>query len=285
MTVFEHGDWIATLVVICTAFLALETWRRWPQRRREYVLLPAHQCTEDEKRAAVQLISTEFGMAAGADAMAIFKRSGKDGLPVVFLALYLPLRTVVGHACWESARLKSAKPGGVAATTHVTKLAHTAGADEATVRRRGLLFGLTTAQLDTILADVKLAGGCTNRRIPKKQPSDEKSIENGGTVTLSRLVVHPSHRSRGIGGALTAAGTARCAELGADAIKGIARTASLIAYYKKLGATTVSFAESGMPSSSWGRRLLKVDLRDRGSLDGTYRTLSSNPNITIYQEN
>ena len=88
--------------------------------------------------------------------MAVDLRSSAAGVPVVWLALELPARRVVGHACWESAAIKSAKAGGKVATAFVAKLA-AAGAAEATVRKRGRLFGLSAEQVEAIVAP--LAGG------------------------------------------------------------------------------------------------------------------------------
>ena len=130
----------------------LGRWLRLRWTAPRYALVPAHECSEEERRFAAELVTIEFGPAAGDDAAAVMQRSTGAAVPIVWLALELPSRAVVGHACWESAVIRSARPGGVAAMNYVSKLA-AKGAGEAEVRQRGKLHGLSRAQVDDILAE------------------------------------------------------------------------------------------------------------------------------------
>ena len=96
------------------------------------------------------------------------------------------------------------------------------------------------------------------RTIPRVRTFDR--AHKDGAVTLSRLVVHEDHRGLGLGGALTLAGAAYCAELGAETIVGMARTQSLVSYYEALGAVSNAEGVSPMPSRSTQQRPMQRSL-------------------------
>ena len=333
--------------------------RRWIRLRTatKYVLLPAHECSEAEKCAALVLVEAEFGARARSEVSTALLRSLGTGVPVVWLALAMPTRTVVGHGCWESAEIRSAKPGGVAAANYVAKLV-ASGVNHARVRRRGRLFGLTPAQVDAIVdpaAETKEHPAATatcdgeedlaaaqhpeyapfftmlqrglplsavkqkvcmaglnpaaidnpdapaprlaiaapssetsrktnRRRVPKVRTFDGRK---DGFVTLSRLVVDRMHRGLGIGGALSRVGSAQCAELGADAVVGMARDVALVSFYEGLGAVPAnSITNSRLgPRMLWNLadRQLTMNLGDPGcnTVETARRQLSASTHIQI----
>uniref|UniRef100_A0A7S1FZ58 N-acetyltransferase domain-containing protein n=1 Tax=Corethron hystrix TaxID=216773 RepID=A0A7S1FZ58_9STRA len=126
---------------------------------RRYILLPAHVCAEDERRAALALVDNEFGAAARVDVAEAMRNMCRDGsggscrsVPVVWLAIERGSRAVVGHALWQSAVVKSARPGGAAVKNYAARKMASGDGDEIAIRKFGKLHGLTQVEVDSILA-------------------------------------------------------------------------------------------------------------------------------------
>ena len=134
-----------TVVAGCTALLLLLPLLVLRQRRRlrrRYVILRASQCSAAERDEAAALVRGEFG-----DEHAELQADTGRGLPLVLLALSLPARRVVGSVTWDS----SAKPDNESGVSFVARLRAQDGADDATIRRRAQLFGLSDAEVHHIL--------------------------------------------------------------------------------------------------------------------------------------
>ena len=93
---------------------------------------------------AAALVRGEFGESATSSEL---EADTGRGLPLVLLALSLPSRHVVGSVTWDS----SAKQDNESGASFVARLRAQDGADDATIRRRAQLFGLSDAEVHHIL--------------------------------------------------------------------------------------------------------------------------------------
>ena len=152
---------VAALIVLVVLFPPTRRLLRRLYRRgsRRYVLLPAHACSEDERRAALALVGDEFGAGAHGEVAAAMRTMCRDGsggscrgVPVVWLAVTAASpRVVVGHGLWQSAVLKSARPGGAAVKNYIARMVARGIANKAAIRKCGKLHGLSLAQVETLL--------------------------------------------------------------------------------------------------------------------------------------
>ena len=156
---------VAALIVLVVLFPPTRRLLRRLLRRlyrrgsRRYVLLPAHACSEDERRAALALVGDEFGAGAHGEVAAAMRTMCRDGsggscrgVPVVWLAVTAASpRVVVGHGLWQSAVLKSARPGGAAVKNYIARMVARGIANKAAIRKCGKLHGLSLAQVETLL--------------------------------------------------------------------------------------------------------------------------------------